>query len=64
MRDWLVAIRKSKGLSQKELSDAVGVAQPTYCNIENGSRRPSPELAQKIAEALNFEWTRFFEESD
>ena len=61
---WLKAIRKQKGFTQEKLSQQVKITQPSYCNIETGKRRPSPEVAQKIASILNFKWTRFFEEDN
>lgn len=64
MRSWLVANREAKGFKQKEVSDAVGISQPSYCNIENGVKHPSVDTAKKIAGVLGFEWTRFFEEEE
>lgn len=51
------------GISQKEAADMVNVSQPAYSNIENGRRRPSPEVAQRIAKVLGFDWTLFFVDS-
>jgi len=62
MRDWLVAIRKAKGLSQKFVSEQVGIAQPSYCTIESGATRPAVETAKAIAAVLGFDWTKFYEE--
>ena len=47
-----------------EISKAIGIAQASYSNIENGKRRPSVEMAKKIAGVLGFEWARFFEEEE
>ncbi len=57
----LEVLRANKGLTQEDIAKATGISRPAYCNIENGIRRPSSEVAQKIAEILEFEWTRFFE---
>lgn len=62
MRKWLIAIREKRGLSQKAVSEAVKISQPSYSNIEKGERRPSIDTAKKIAEALGFDWTRFYED--
>lgn len=62
MRDWLVAIRREKGYSQKEVADSVQIAQPSYCNIEAGKRRPSPEVAMGIAKKMGFDWKQFYEQ--
>lgn len=61
MREWLAKARKATGKSQQELADEIGIAQSTLGSIESGNRNPSVELAKKIAAALNFPWTRFFE---
>lgn len=37
---------------QKQLSDAIGVSESYYCQLENGTRRMSLPVAQKIALAL------------
>ena len=42
----------------------VNVSQPAYSNIENGRRRPSPEVAQRIAKVLGFDWTLFFVDTE
>ena len=39
-----------------------GISAPSYCNIENGERRPTVENAKAIAGLLGFDWTRFFED--
>lgn len=63
MRTWLKAIRKEKGLSQKEVAMAVDIAQSSYAGIELGKRNPRVETAKKIAELLGFDWTCFFDEA-
>ena len=61
--DWLKELRIQQGLTQEQLAAAVGgIVRTTYTNIENGERRPSVEVAKRIAEVLGFAWTRFFEE--
>ena len=61
-REWLIEKRKNKKISQEELAKKCDVAQVTIARIENGERRPSPELAKKIADVLNFSWTKFYED--
>lgn len=61
-RSWLIAIRKDCGLSQKSVSELVGISQPSYYNIEVGKRKPSVPVAKRIAAALGFDWTRFYED--
>lgn len=61
MRDWLVAIRESKGMTQKALAEKVQISQPSICDIEHGEIDPKPDTAKRIANVLGFDWTRFFD---
>ena len=61
MRNWLKNARVKKGMTQAALSALAGVDVTAIGKYENGKRRPSPEVAQKIASVLGFSWTRFFE---
>ena len=45
--------RIAKNLTQKQLADRVGISESYYCQLENGTRRMSLPVAQKIAVALN-----------
>lgn len=45
--------RKSKGLTQKELADKIGVAVNTISRYEIGERVPTLKIIYDIAEALN-----------
>lgn len=58
----LKELRKKAGLSSKETARKSGISYPHYNFIENGKRRPSVEVAKRIAAVLGFEWTRFFED--
>ena len=44
MRDWLKALRESKGLTMKELGAKLGVSESYYCAIENGTRKKDLNL--------------------
>lgn len=61
MRYWLRNKRLEKQLTQAQLAKIVGADATMISKIEVGERRPSVELAKKIAEALGFDWTRFYE---
>lgn len=61
-REWLIEKRKIKKISQEDLANKCEVSQVTIARIEVGERRPSPELAKKIADVLNFSWTKFYED--
>ena len=63
MRDWLVAIRKEKGFTQKYVSEKIHISQPSYCTIEKGETRPSVETAKAIGKVLGFDWTDFYKDT-
>mgnify|MGYP000951926990 CR=1 FL=1 len=64
MRKWLNEIREEKGLSTYAVAKLAGISQSYYASIETGARgKPlSVTIAKKIAQALGFEWTRFYED--
>lgn len=45
-------LRKNQGLTQKDLSDKIGVALSTVAMWETGSRRPGSKTAQRVADVL------------
>ena len=49
---WLKRLRRSRDLTQEELADRIGCAVVTLHKIETEDRRPSKEIAQRLAEAL------------
>ena len=61
-KSWLYMYRIAKSLSQKELSAIVGLDRSYLSQFETGTRLPQPKDAMKIAKALDFEWTRFYED--
>lgn len=63
-RYWLINYRKRKGLSQSNVATEIGVSQQMYNYIENNKRNPSTKLAKKIADVLNFSWTKFYEDQE
>lgn len=66
MRKWLKDIRLARGLSQLDVSKAAQITFQYYSYIENGERRPSPQVARRIAIALGFPdtWYRLLEDND
>ena len=66
MRKWLKDIRLAKGLSQLDVAKKVHITFQYYSYIENGERRPSPQVAKRIAIALGFPdtWYRLLEDND
>src|SRR5215207_10019059 len=49
---WLKRRRQALDLTQDELAERVGYASPTLQKIERGVRRPSRELAARLADVL------------
>lgn len=66
MRIWLKELREKSGLSQMTVAKRAGISQNYYSSIETGTRgNPlNVDVAKKIAEALSFDWTRFYEDAD
>lgn len=60
-KNWLKEIREDKSLTQEQVAFQSEIERPYYTMIENGIRRPSPEVAKRIGAALEFNWTRFYE---
>jgi transcriptional regulator with XRE-family HTH domain len=61
-RKWLKELRQQKGFTQEDLAEIIGITRQHIGMIENGNSNPSPKLAKKIAKALNFNWTKFYED--
>lgn len=63
MREWLRKIREKNNLSQVETARLVGITYAYYNFIENGNRRPSPQVARCIARVLGFpdEWYKLLD---
>lgn len=56
----LLKQRKKHKLTQEAVAKKAKISRTHYANIENGKRRPSPEVAQSIAQILNYDWTKFY----
>ena len=55
IRTMLASIRKSKGLTQKQLSDMTGLSTTTISNIESGENSYTLRSLIRCAEALGYE---------
>lgn len=53
MKNRLEEIRKSQGIKQEELAEALEVSRQTIGSLENGRYNPSIILAFKIARYFN-----------
>ena len=52
-KDMLKYLRSSHGISQAELSKAIGVSPSTIGMYETGEREPNFEIEEKIADYFN-----------
>lgn len=62
MRAWLRDIRKGQRKTQADVAKEAGISVQLYSRTESTGMGPSVSTAKKIASALGFDWTRFFEE--
>ena len=51
----LLKQRTIKGMAQEEVAKAIGVAQKSYSNYENGTRNPKIDKIVKLAKLLEIE---------
>ena len=56
--------RMQRGLSQKAMAEAIGVAQSTYSLYEKGAREPNISKIVKISEVLNISIDDLFEDEN
>ncbi len=49
----IIDARKTKGLTQKELSERTGITQGDISKLENGSGNPSVKTLQRLAKAMD-----------
>jgi putative transcriptional regulator len=60
MSEWLIKQREENGLTQDQVAKESRIERTYYNMIERGKRRPSVEVAKRIGEVLQFDWTYFF----
>lgn len=48
----LAELRKNVGLTQKQMAEKLNISESYYCQLENGNRRMSLEMALKISSIL------------
>jgi putative transcriptional regulator len=60
-RGWLTRLRGDR--THQQVADMAGIDRSFYTQIESGVRNPSVTTAKKIAEALDFNWTLFFDKN-
>lgn len=50
-----IKARKISGITQKQLSEKTGIAQPDISKLENGNANPSVRTLQRLANAMGME---------
>ena len=48
----LIDARKSRNMTQKDLSEATGITQADISRIENGTRNPSLKMVKRLAAGM------------
>lgn len=48
----LQRVRKSKGMTQKDAAEKMGISQPTYAQLEMGRASPTIDTIERAAKAL------------
>lgn len=59
-RVWLKKMRVDRKLTQLEVAKSSEIKRSYYTMIEQGKRNPSVDIAKKISNVLDFDWTYFF----
>lgn len=60
--DMLDLARGARGMTQAEVAKAAGVSQAMLSKVENKLMAPTPELAERLAQALGFPAAFFYQE--
>lgn len=53
--------RVTKGLTQGQLAEQIGVSRSHITRIEKGDIKPSVPVAKRLGQALGVDWRCFFE---
>lgn len=53
-------IRRMKGASQKELADVLGCSEAQISHIENGNRKISMDMVERLADFFKISYDSFF----
>ena len=60
----LKSIRESRGMTQQELADRIGMRRETILHLENNRYNPSLEMALKIAQVFDLRVEELFQLRD
>lgn len=55
LKKTLKKLRIDWDLTQEEMAKHLGISQSTYCNIENGVRKPSCDVLMKLHTKFNID---------
>ena len=54
-------LRQSRGLTQDDLAENIGCSRENISRYESGTRRPRPEVAEKIGEVFGLTRSQLWE---
>ena len=60
----LKSVRESRGTTQQELADRIGMRRETILHLENNRYNPSLEMALKIAQVFDLRVEELFQLKD
>ena len=60
----LKSVRESRGMTQQELADRIGMRRETIVHLENNRYNPSLEMALKIAQVFDLRVEELFQLKD
>lgn len=60
----LKSVRESRGMTQQELADSIGMRRETILHLENNRYNPSLEMALKIAQVFDLRVEDLFQLKD
>ena len=60
----LKSIRESRGMTQQELADRIGMRRETILHLENNRYNPSLEMALKITQVFDLRVEELFQLKD
>lgn len=60
----LKSVRETRGMTQQELADRIGMRRETILHLENNRYNPSLEMALKIAQVFDLRVEELFQLKD
>ena len=55
-------LRESKGFTQEQLAEKLGISRQAISKIELGISKPNVQNAKKLGELLGVNWTGFYDD--